>query len=193
MFTNTTTNDNSNYYNYANYRSSPINFNNQLVAIEDVYSNNNGVYESSSYNQNTYYNSEYHDSISSSNSSNTSIVHKQTTPKLPATQTKTSSRRPGLHHQALPKEAVDQLNYWFDSHINHPYPTTEEKSVIANKCGLSVKQVNSWFCNRRNRSENTKPKRVKRQLQTEISSVFNEFSSNASQTKTIEKLYSLLL
>ena len=73
MFTNTTTNDNSNYYNYANYRSSPINFNNQLVAIEDVYSNNNGVYESSSYNQNTYYNSEYHDSISSSISSNTSI------------------------------------------------------------------------------------------------------------------------
>ena len=101
-----------------------------------------------------------------------------------------SRARVATHHQ-LPEEAVDQLNSWFEAHIQHPYPTTEEKHRLSEECGITVKQVNSWFCNRRNRSQNTKPKRIKRQLEQEISNVFNELAKNPS-TQAIEKIRSTL-
>ncbi len=184
MHSNLANHVNSSHFNYSNYESSPIN--NQSGALPYL---NNVFNDSTAYN-----NSLCHDSATSSNSSNSSIVYKETTHQFQAIKTsRASQKRPGIHHQALPKEAVNELNNWFESHINHPYPTTEEKSVLANKYGITFKQVNSWLCNRRNRTMNTKPKRVKRQLQTEISNVFNELTTSSNQSKAIEKLYSLLL
>ena len=103
-----------------------------------------------------------------------------------------NTTRTATHHQ-LPEEAVDRLNDWFESHINHPYPTSEDKQRLAEDCGITSKQVNSWFCNRRNRSQNTKPKRIKRQLEKEISNVFNELVQNPNRTeKVIERIRSTL-
>ena len=76
-------------------------------------------------------------------------------------------------HQ-LPDQAVDVMNEWFDDHVNNPYPTIEEKERMAQRGGISVKQVNAWFSNRRNRSQNTKPKRMKRVLESQITNIFNE-------------------
>ena len=64
---------------------------------------------------------------------------------------------------------------------------------MSEECGITVKQVNSWFCNRRNRSQNTKPKRIKRQLEQEISNVFNELVKNPNQTQVIEKIRNTLI
>jgi hypothetical protein len=98
------------------------------------------------------------------------------------------SRRPKLHQ--LSEKAVKILNDWFMSHINHPYPTAEEKLKLSEKCGIKTKQLNSWFCNRRNRSQNTKPKRIKKKLEQEISNVFNELLTNPNNIKVIQNFRS---
>ncbi len=74
-------------------------------------------------------------------------------------------------HQ-LPDIAVDILNEWYEDHLHNPYPQLEEKEMLAKRGGITVKQVTAWFSNRRNRSQNTKPKRMKRVLEKEMSSLF---------------------
>lgn len=51
----------------------------------------------------------------------------------------------------LSKQATDALNLWFFNHLHDPYPTDEEKSVLAGQCGLTLSQVNNWFGNKRMR------------------------------------------
>jgi hypothetical protein len=143
-------------------------------------------------NYNQYYGTQQQQQQVSEVSSNNYSPAQLSPPKQQERKT-VSNKRPGVHHHALPEEAVDILDNWFQQHINHPYPSTDEKHELSKDCGITVKQVNSWFCNRRNRSQNTKPKRVKRQLQNEISNVFNELVANSDRTQAIEKLYTLLL
>ena len=78
----------------------------------------------------------------------------------------------------LPDEAVDILNEWFDEHISHPYPQMEEKERLAKRGNISVKQVNAWFSNRRNRSQNTKPKRIQRDMEKKMCGIINELTSS---------------
>jgi hypothetical protein len=51
--------------------------------------------------------------------------------------------------RALPKKAAEELSKWFYEHLNDPYPTEEEKSMLASQCGLTLVQVNNWFGNKR--------------------------------------------
>lgn len=51
--------------------------------------------------------------------------------------------------RSLSKRATDLLNQWFFDHINDPYPSDEEKSMLAAQCVLSMSQVNNWFGNKR--------------------------------------------
>jgi hypothetical protein len=125
----------------------------------------------------------------SNNSLTMSIESRQRVSEAKRTRT-TNSRS---HHNQLPEEAVEILNDWFDSHLNHPYPSTDEKNRLADKCCITVKQVNSWFCNRRNRSQNTKPKRIKRQLEQEITNVYKELVCNPNKAEVIEKFRSSLI
>eukprot|EP01113_Clastostelium_recurvatum_P000678 TRINITY_DN1030_c0_g1_i1.p1 TRINITY_DN1030_c0_g1~~TRINITY_DN1030_c0_g1_i1.p1 ORF type:complete len:392 (+),score=111.66 TRINITY_DN1030_c0_g1_i1:140-1315(+) len=59
------------------------------------------------------------------------------------------------HHQtkkrrrSLSKRATEILSHWFFDHINDPYPSDEEKSMLAAQCVLSLNQVNNWFGNKR--------------------------------------------
>ena len=88
----------------------------------------------------------------------------------------------------LPDEAVDILNEWFDEHVNNPYPQAEEKERLANLGNISVKQVNAWFSNRRNRSQNTKPKRLQRDMDNKLSGIFQELlSDDSDKEQLIEK------
>ena len=90
-------------------------------------------------------------------------------------------------HQQLPDRSVDIMSEWFLEHINNPYPTMSEKEKLAQMGGITIKQVNAWFSNRRNRSQNTKPKRMKRVLEKEMSTIYNELVLNPNKQQVIEK------
>ncbi|CAF0906957.1 unnamed protein product, partial [Didymodactylos carnosus] len=68
----------------------------------------------------------------------------------------------------LPDDAVDILNDWFDSHVDHPYPTKDEKLELAEQCGVSLQKVSTWFNNRRTRTRNTRPKQIQDDLLRQI-------------------------
>lgn len=59
----------------------------------------------------------------------------------------------------LPKSASKILNHWLSDHIDDPYPTQEEKVLLASKTRLSLRQITNWFVNHRGRKlRNTKKK-----------------------------------
>lgn len=43
------------------------------------------------------------------------------------------------------------LSHWFACHLEHPYPSEDEKDTLAKQCGLSRTQVINWFANARRR------------------------------------------
>merc|ERR1712024_50345 len=47
------------------------------------------------------------------------------------------------------KQASEILNEYFYSHLSNPYPSEEAKEELAQKCKISVSQVNNWFGNKR--------------------------------------------
>lgn len=51
----------------------------------------------------------------------------------------------------LPKAATQIMKTWLFQHIVHPYPTEDEKKVIAQQTNLTLLQVNNWFINARRR------------------------------------------
>jgi hypothetical protein len=54
---------------------------------------------------------------------------------------------------ALSPETTEYLKNWMLSpdHIDHPYPTEEEKVQIMRHCGIEMKQLTNWFVNNRKR------------------------------------------
>ena len=101
---------------------------------------------------------------------------------------KKGSSRSIAKRSQLPDDAVDILNDWFDDHVNNPYPQIEEKERLARQSNITVKQVNAWFSNIRNRSQNTKPKRIKRQMESEMTGLIEEIVlNNDSKEKIIAK------
>lgn len=51
----------------------------------------------------------------------------------------------------LPKDSVNYLRNWLDSHRFHPYPTEDEKLILSQDTGLSNLQICNWFINARRR------------------------------------------
>lgn len=60
----------------------------------------------------------------------------------------------------LSTKAVALMQDWYDNHLENPYPNEDEKKELADLGNISMGQVKAWFANKRNRSLNTKPKRV---------------------------------
>lgn len=50
--------------------------------------------------------------------------------------------------RTLSKRATEGLTNWFFEHLNDPYPSEEEKSMLAAHGGLTITQVNNWFGNK---------------------------------------------
>ena len=73
--------------------------------------------------------------------------------------------------------AVEVMTEWYDQHIDNPYPTDEEKLVLADMGGLSLSQVKAWFANKRNRTNNTKPKKQKMQVEKKLLNICTELSN----------------
>ncbi|KAJ5669395.1 hypothetical protein N7462_010465 [Penicillium macrosclerotiorum] len=51
----------------------------------------------------------------------------------------------------LPKPVTDILRAWFHEHLDHPYPTEEDKQMFMTRTGLSISQISNWFINARRR------------------------------------------
>lgn len=49
------------------------------------------------------------------------------------------------------RDRANVLKEWLKCHSRHPYPTRQEKTSLAEKAGLSVTQVGTWFANARRR------------------------------------------
>ena len=76
--------------------------------------------------------------------------------EVPTKTKPTNQRKPNTR---LTTEAQQVLNEWYKEHSSHPYPTEEEKEMLAEKGGLSIKQIKYWFANKRSRSSNGKKDR----------------------------------
>jgi hypothetical protein len=58
----------------------------------------------------------------------------------------------------FPRAAVKILKDWMLLHIDHPYPTEEDKEMLKQQTGLSIAQISNWMANTRRRQK-ARPKR----------------------------------
>lgn len=58
----------------------------------------------------------------------------------------------------FPRAAVKVLKDWMIAHIDHPYPTDEEKEMLKLETGLTISQISNWMANTRRRQK-ARPKR----------------------------------
>jgi hypothetical protein len=58
----------------------------------------------------------------------------------------------------FPRAAVKILKDWLVTHIDHPYPTDEEKESLKEQTGLTISQISNWMANTRRRQK-ARPKR----------------------------------
>ncbi|KAL5371881.1 hypothetical protein DPSP01_013918 [Paraphaeosphaeria sporulosa] len=72
-------------------------------------------------------------------------------PSSPAHRVKRS--RAGRNSK-LPIAALNRLQSWLDANKHNPYPTADTKRWLAQECGITEKQVNTWFTNARARQMN---------------------------------------
>ena len=77
---------------------------------------------------------------------------KQYTPATPPSVPNGTHTTPRFTKRSnLPRPAVDILKSWLFQHLVHPYPTEEEKRLLAQQTNLNLTQVNNWFINARRR------------------------------------------
>jgi len=50
----------------------------------------------------------------------------------------------GKRRGNLPKESKDKLKQWLALHVEHPYPTEEEKKELAAEAGMTMGQVSPF-------------------------------------------------
>ncbi|CAG2226921.1 unnamed protein product [Mytilus edulis] len=62
----------------------------------------------------------------------------------------------GNTNSQLCGKSREALNAWYQQHIANPYPSEEEKEILAITTGITVPQVKSWFANKRSRANNRK-------------------------------------
>ena len=99
--------------------------------------------------------------------------------QIPVEKKQSKSRRP----KAVPlnSKAIEIMMRWYETHRERPYPTQKEKEEMAKEGEISVTQVKSWFNNKRNRSDNTRPKVQKRKLEEQLSHLCNELLSQSKK------------
>ncbi|KAK3388166.1 hypothetical protein B0T20DRAFT_106292 [Sordaria brevicollis] len=51
----------------------------------------------------------------------------------------------------LPKDVTEKLYNWLCGHLNHPYPTEDEKQKMMKETNMQMNQISNWFINARRR------------------------------------------
>lgn len=69
----------------------------------------------------------------------------------PASPEKRVKRSRAGRNSKLPIAALNRLQSWLDANKHNPYPTADTKRSLARECGITEKQVNTWFTNARAR------------------------------------------
>lgn len=82
----------------------------------------------------------------------------------------------------LNTRAVEIMTDWYERHIDNPYPNDDEKQALADLGGLTLGQVKAWFANKRNRTNNTKPKKQKLQVEKKLLSICTELSGDSNRS-----------
>ncbi len=99
----------------------------------------------------------------------------------------------GKGTRLLNGRAVGIMSDWYNGHIEHPYPTDEEKLMLAEDGGISLAQVKAWFANKRNRTLNTKPKRQKMKMQQQLTHICDKLIGDVPKQHGKQKSYNTLL
>jgi Homeobox KN domain len=82
-------------------------------------------------------------SKASSSSKTTGSQRRQDRNRRRRLRVRTTKSRPKKHNASQ----IDALEAWYQSHIDDPYPDTNEKMKLAQRTGLTYDQVGSWFIN----------------------------------------------
>ncbi|KAJ4295120.1 hypothetical protein N0V90_007130 [Kalmusia sp. IMI 367209] len=69
-----------------------------------------------------------------------------------------SAPKKGAAAARFPRAAVKILKDWMIAHIDHPYPSEEQKEMLAQQTGLTLSQISNWMANTRRRHK-ARPKR----------------------------------
>jgi len=67
----------------------------------------------------------------------------------------------------FPKRVQKVLKDWLKNNMQNPYPSQEQKEMLAKEAGITSKQVQIWLSNRRTRMKNKKPKKANFSSQVE--------------------------
>jgi hypothetical protein len=111
------------------------------------------------------------------------VSHKKS--KKKSHSLKSSSRDASQKRGILPKQATHIMRSWLFQHIVHPYPTEEEKKVIASQTNLTMLQVNNWFINARRRI--LQPMLDTANNSTGITPALTSVASSSTPSKTDKK------
>ncbi|KAF2476906.1 uncharacterized protein BDR25DRAFT_192869, partial [Lindgomyces ingoldianus] len=74
-------------------------------------------------------------------------------PSLSPSSPKVRRSRAGRNSK-LPLTALNRLQAWLDANTDNPYPSAKVKKELAQECGITEKQVGTWFVNARARQLN---------------------------------------
>jgi hypothetical protein len=75
------------------------------------------------------------------------------------------------------------MNAWYLANEDNPYPNRNDLDYLATNGGIKESQVKAWFSNKRNRTQNTHPKRAKRYL------IRNQTQQNSTSWTEPEKIH----
>ena len=103
------------------------------------------------------------------------------------TSDKVSKKR--RHNEPLNQRALEVMNDWYIKNKENPYPTKAEKDKIAKDGGITLAQVKSWFANKRNRSNNTRPKKQKLEMEGRLMEICHQLARDASKPSTDNAYY----
>ena len=78
----------------------------------------------------------------------------------------------------LGQNATKVLCQWYDNNVQFPYPSQKQKIILAKTCNLSLRQVTSWFNNKRNRSNNTKQQKSNGKLEHRLARLITNLVQN---------------
>lgn len=96
---------------------------------------------------------------------------------LDETDSKPTKRR--RHNEPLNYLALQVMNTWYEDNLDNPYPSKEQKQQLAEQGGITVNQVKSWFANKRNRSNNTRPKKQRKVMEDQLLNICHQLAQDA--------------
>lgn len=83
------------------------------------------------------------------------------------------------HNEPLNNMALQVMNNWYQQNSENPYPSKAEKEELARRGGITLAQVKSWFANKRNRSNNTRPKKQKIEMEGRLMEICHQLARDA--------------